>query len=92
MFQVAGRCGLGALDAAKEKGVWGIGVDADQGYLGPHMLTCAIKRVDVAVFDTIKAAQDGTFKGGTDQRLRRQERRRGHRQDQPEVPQATSRR
>src|SRR5204863_8133842 len=29
IFQVAGGCGLGALDAAKEKGVWGIGVDAD---------------------------------------------------------------
>ena len=28
------QCGLGALDAAKEKGVWGIGVDADQCYLG----------------------------------------------------------
>ena len=34
VFQVAGQCGLGALDAAKEKGVQGIGVDADQGYLG----------------------------------------------------------
>ena len=33
VFQVAGRCGLGALDAAKEKGVQGIGVDADQAYL-----------------------------------------------------------
>ncbi len=30
IFQVAGLCGLGALDAAKTKGVWGIGVDADQ--------------------------------------------------------------
>src|SRR5262245_8948858 len=28
VFQVAGGCGLGALDAAKERGVWGIGVDA----------------------------------------------------------------
>ena len=34
VFQVAGQCGLGALDAAKEKGVQGIGVDADQAYLG----------------------------------------------------------
>ena len=39
VFQVAGGCGLGALDAAKEKGVQGIGVDADQSYLGPHILT-----------------------------------------------------
>jgi basic membrane protein A len=67
VFQVAGQCGLGALDAAKEKGVLGIGVDADQGYLGDHILTSAQKKVDVAVFESAKAAQDGTFKGGEDQ-------------------------
>jgi basic membrane protein A len=66
VFQVAGGCGLGALDAAKEKGVQGIGVDADQSYLGDHILTSALKKVDVAVFDAIKRAQDGTFKGGED--------------------------
>jgi basic membrane protein A len=66
VFQVAGQCGLGALDAAKEKGVVGIGVDADQGYLGAHILSSALKKVDVAVFDTVKAVQDGSFKGGTD--------------------------
>ena len=62
-FAVAGQCGLGALDAAKEKGGWGIGVDADQLYLGPHMLTSAIKKVDVGVFRTIKQLKDGTFRG-----------------------------
>jgi basic membrane protein A len=67
VFQVAGQCGLGALDAAKEKGVLGIGVDADQGYLGEHILTSAQKKVDVAVFETAKAVQDGTFAGGEDQ-------------------------
>jgi basic membrane protein A and related proteins len=66
VFQVAGQCGLGALDAAKEKGVQGIGVDADQGYLGPHILTSALKKVDVAVFKAVKRAQAGNFKGGTD--------------------------
>jgi len=65
VFQVAGGCGLGALSAAKDKGVWGIGVDADQSFLGPHILTSAQKGVDSAVFLTIKAAIDGTFKGGT---------------------------
>ena len=64
VFQVAGGCGLGALDAAKEKGVQGIGVDADQAYLGDHIMTSALKKVDQAVFDEIKAVQDGTFKGG----------------------------
>jgi basic membrane protein A len=64
IFQVAGGCGLGALDAAKEKHVWGIGVDADQSFLGPHILTSAVKRVDTAVFDAIKSVVDGKFKGG----------------------------
>ncbi|MDQ5821086.1 MAG: BMP family ABC transporter substrate-binding protein [Actinomycetota bacterium] len=66
IFQVAGGCGLGALDAAKEKDVWGVGVDADQAFLGPHILTSAMKGVDTAVFDTIKSVQDGTYKGGED--------------------------
>jgi basic membrane protein A len=67
VFQVAGQCGLGVIDAAKEKGVQAIGVDADQAYLGPQVLTSAIKKVDVAVFDTVKAAQNGSFKGGTNE-------------------------
>jgi basic membrane protein A len=66
VFHVAGQCGLGALDAAKEKSVQGIGVDADQSYLGPQVMTSALKKVDVAVFNAIKSVQDGTFKGGTD--------------------------
>ncbi|MBA2476564.1 MAG: BMP family ABC transporter substrate-binding protein [Actinobacteria bacterium] len=66
VFQVAGQCGLGVLSAAKEKGVFGIGVDADQGYIGPHVLTSAIKKVDVAVFLTAQAAkaQGSRFRGG----------------------------
>ena len=62
-FQVAGQCGLGSLSAAKDKGVWGIGVDADQAYLGAHMLTSAVKRVDVGVSRTMKQAKTDTFKG-----------------------------
>ena len=62
-FQVAGQCGLGTLSAAKDKGVWGIGVDADQAYIGAHMLTSAVKRVDVGVARTMKQAKTGTFKG-----------------------------
>jgi basic membrane protein A and related proteins len=66
VFHVAGGCGLGALDAAKEKGKWGIGVDKDQSDLGSHILTSAVKRVDTAVFETVKAVREGTWKGGTD--------------------------
>lgn len=66
VFQVAGQCGLGALDAAKERNLAGIGVDADQGYLGDHIITSAQKKVDVAVFNTIQEVQDGSFQGGAD--------------------------
>ena len=64
VFQVAGGCGLGALDAAKQKHVWGIGVDADQSYIGPQVLTSALKRVDTDVFTTIKQYRNGIWKGG----------------------------
>jgi basic membrane protein A len=66
VFAVAGQCGLGALDAAKEKNVQGIGVDADQGYVNSNVMTSALKKVDVAVFETAKAVQDGSFKAGED--------------------------
>ena len=66
VFQVAGACGLGALTAAKQKSVWGIGVDADQSYLGSYILTSAEKKVDVAVYDTIKDVVAGKSIGGGD--------------------------
>src|SRR5205085_8806187 len=66
VFQVAGGCGLGALDAAKQQKVWGIGVDADQSFLGTHVLTSATKGVDQAVFLSIMDAKSGAFKGGRD--------------------------
>jgi basic membrane protein A len=66
VFQVAGSCGLGALEAVKEQGVWAIGVDVDQSDLGPHILTSALMRMDVAVFDTIERFVGGTLEtGGT---------------------------
>jgi basic membrane protein A and related proteins len=66
VFQVAGGCGLGALDAAKEQSVWGVGVDNDQKFLGRHILTSAVKRVDVAVEAAVISARRGGFQGGTD--------------------------
>ena len=44
----------------------GIGVDADQAYLGDHIMTSALKKIDEAVFATVKEVQDGNFKAGTD--------------------------
>ena len=66
VFAAAGGCGLGALQAAKEQGKWGIGVDNDQAFLGTHILTSATKKVDLAVFTTIQQVQADSFKGSTD--------------------------
>jgi basic membrane protein A and related proteins len=71
IFQVAGGCGLGALDAAKanhkgKRPVWGIGVDADQAFLGKHILTSGTKKVDVATYRFYQSVKNGKFKGGRD--------------------------
>jgi basic membrane protein A len=41
-------------------------VDVDQAYLGKHILTSAVKRVDRGVYLAIKGAEAGQFKGGQD--------------------------
>jgi Uncharacterized ABC-type transport system, periplasmic component/surface lipoprotein len=61
IFQVAGGCGNGALQAAKAKGVYSIGVDSDQSKVNDSVITSAIKRVDVSVSDTITNFQNGQF-------------------------------
>jgi basic membrane protein A len=66
VFNVAGSCGLGALAAAKKKGVWGIGVDIDQSYLGSFILTSVVKRLDVAVYGLVRSLTEGTFRTGGD--------------------------
>ena len=66
VFAAAGNCGLGALDAAKQKGLQGIGVDADQAYLGDHIMTSATKKVDQAVFAAAKELHEGAFQAGAD--------------------------
>jgi basic membrane protein A len=75
VYHAAGGSGAGLFEAAKEqsesggKKVWGIGVDSDQyNTVDPsvqeYVLTSMLKRVDVAVFEAIKAKIDGTFKAG----------------------------
>jgi len=67
VFNVAGPCGLGALDAAKERGRWGVGVDVDQSFLGNYILTSAVKRVDQGIFLAVKGAKTGKgYKGNSD--------------------------
>jgi len=65
IYAAAGSCGLGTFEAAKEKGFWAIGVDTDQdGYAKGSVVTSMLKHVEVGVFNSLKSAFDGTFKGG----------------------------
>ncbi|MEO8955710.1 MAG: BMP family ABC transporter substrate-binding protein, partial [Ktedonobacteraceae bacterium] len=61
IFQVAGGCGIGALDAADQNHVFGIGVDADQSSVHASVITSALKRVDTAVYTIIKDTEDNSF-------------------------------
>jgi basic membrane protein A and related proteins len=65
IFHAAGASGSGVFDAAAEKKVYAIGVDSNQNWMKPGVvLTSMLKRVDVAVFETIKAANEKKFKAG----------------------------
>ena len=68
IFQAAGKGGLGVLNAANEKGAgyYAIGVDSNQDDTHPgRVLTSMVKRLDVAVFDTIKQTQADKFQSGS---------------------------
>jgi len=76
VFHASGSCGLGVIEAARQKGpgFWAIGVDADQDFLGTadpknpappsRVLTSMMKRVDNAVFTVCKELSEGSFKPG----------------------------
>jgi basic membrane protein A len=66
VFQVAGGCGLGALQAADTAGVYGIGVDTDQKALGTNVIASAVKRVDTATYLAIKDLVNGNFQGANE--------------------------
>ncbi|WP_308637974.1 BMP family lipoprotein [Paenibacillus silvisoli] len=75
IFTAAGGVGVGAINEAKTrakagKEVWIVGVDGDQFKDGVYegdksvIITSAMKKVDAASFDMMKAEQDGKFPGG----------------------------
>ena len=68
VFAAAGQTGLGTAKACQEGKALFIGVDADQFLtitgIGDTIITSAVKKVDNAVFDTVKKSVDGTLKGG----------------------------
>ena len=65
VFPCAGAAGTGAIEAAKEANKMAIGVDKDQNDLAPNnVITSAMKNVNIAVADLVKALADGTYKAG----------------------------
>ena len=64
IFQVAGDCGLAAIDAACEAGKFAIGVDADQAEQGECVVTSGLKPLQSSVFTTIENFTKGEFQGG----------------------------
>jgi basic membrane protein A len=65
IYQAAGGTGLGVIRAAADAGKLAIGVDSNQNGLAPgSVLTSMLKRVDVAAYQTLKDAMDGTFTAG----------------------------
>lgn len=64
-LSIAGRCGLGTLEAANRAGIWAIGSEVDQSRLYPaHVLTSIVTRLDRGIFVAIKSAERGVFVGG----------------------------
>jgi basic membrane protein A and related proteins len=60
IFAAAGTTGLGVLQAAKDLGVLGVGVDSNQNGLHPgSILTSMLKRTDVAVYQAFQGVKPG---------------------------------
>ena len=64
VYAAAGGTGVGVLQTAADENILSIGVDSNQNYLHPgKVLTSMLKRVDVAVYDAMKAG-DAVETGG----------------------------
>jgi basic membrane protein A len=65
IFAAAGGSTIGVLKAADETGKLAIGVDSNQNGLFPgRVLTSMVKRVDVAVYETLKSSKHGYWTPG----------------------------
>ena len=59
IFQIASAAGDGVFEAAKEKGIYAIGVDSDQKYIDPEVIICSMKKeVGNSIYDAVKAMLD----------------------------------
>jgi basic membrane protein A len=65
VFQVASAAGIGVLQAAKERGLYAIGVDTNQNDLEPgYVIASDVKNVGKSIEEVFKTIKDGTYKPG----------------------------
>jgi basic membrane protein A len=69
IYHAAGNTGTGVFQAAQEQGNYAIGVDRDQSVTKSSyanvILASMVKRVDTAVFNSVKAVAEDSFEGGS---------------------------
>jgi basic membrane protein A len=69
VYHASGNTGTGVFQAAQEVGAYAIGVDRAQSITKPSfadvILGSMVKRVDTAVFNSVKGVVNGNFQGGS---------------------------
>ena len=63
---IAGRCGLGAIEVARIRGVWSIGAEEDGVLLRPHILMSTRKEWTSASLFAIESLVEGSLPMGRD--------------------------
>lgn len=65
IYHAAGGSGLGVFEAAKSNNFLAIGCNSNQNGIAPDFIVASmLKRVDIATFEAVKSAYEGTFQGG----------------------------
>jgi basic membrane protein A and related proteins len=88
VFNVAGGCGLGTMREAAEAGIWAVGVDSDQSFLGPHVLTSVLKHFEAAFTDVFTRVKSHELGRGRDTVLTIRDGAAGLGRVSPRVPRA----
>ncbi|QQA44216.1 BMP family lipoprotein [Pelagovum pacificum] len=73
VFPIAGGTGIGALQAARDEGMWAVGVDSDQAEIfepsdpeqAAVIFTSVEKKIGDSLFDVLEQTLDGTAAYGT---------------------------
>jgi basic membrane lipoprotein Med (substrate-binding protein (PBP1-ABC) superfamily) len=74
------------MGAAADARVWAVGVDSDQSFLGPHVLTSVLKRYEAAFGDVFNRVKTGTLRTGRDTTLTMRDGAAGLGRISPRVP------